>query len=507
MSAATSQPAQRTTRRPTGLPSWPILLLAGAEKAGKSWAAAVASGSQLIGRTLWLSLGEDDPDEYGAIPGTNFEIVQHDGTYRDFLAAADWAADQTSPDGRPVMLVIDSGSCLWDLICDMAQQDANARAAKKARRENRATGDADSEISMLEWNVAASRWSNVIDVLRRHQGPSLITARLEEVTVMGPGGKPTSEKRMKVKAHKSLPYDVGGIVEMPERGKAFLAGVRTTRMEMPERRIYPGFSVEKLWRDLGLHETAMGQRRHAHLVAQGGAAEPGEQSTGGGNVRQIPAPARPQEDRRQQSVPARDTAPAAPEVDDTAVFAAKVAARAAVEANVDTLRATYQGLKAERPRVLDVDVQDAVTAEWLATTGVQHDGALTLGTWLMTAGRWVKANGRAIAAPSPVVEDGDGPEDPWALPATDADLPPEARAAAAVLDARTVDDLDRIKTHAGPALLAVDITWAVSDATAAALRLQHGAIELGDLIAAARRHLTAGDGTTVREAVALAAQN
>ena len=52
------------TRRPSGKPSWPIVLIAGAEKAGKSWACAAASGSDLIGRTLWIGLGEDDPDEY-----------------------------------------------------------------------------------------------------------------------------------------------------------------------------------------------------------------------------------------------------------------------------------------------------------------------------------------------------------------------------------------------------------------------------------------------------------
>ena len=64
------------TRKPTGLPAWPILLIAGVEKAGKTYAAAAASSSDLIGRTLWVSIGEDDPDEYGAIPGARFEIIR-----------------------------------------------------------------------------------------------------------------------------------------------------------------------------------------------------------------------------------------------------------------------------------------------------------------------------------------------------------------------------------------------------------------------------------------------
>jgi hypothetical protein len=236
-----------------------------------------------------------------------------------------------------------------------------------------------------------------------------------------------------------------------------------------------------------------------------------------GEVIDTPTPAaqgvRVQQVPQQVAPPAAEAAvveepvpPAAARVDEAQKFAALVARRAAAEADVDVLRATYQGVKEARRHVLDINILDVIEPAWVAAIGLQPDGAMPLGAWLMAVGRWVKANGRAVTAPSPVVEDGDGPEDPWAVPATDADLPPEARAAVAALDARTVDDLDRIKTHAGPALLAVDITWAVSDATAAALRLE-GSIGLGDLIAAARRHLTAGDGTTVREAVALAAQN
>ena len=57
-----------TTRKPTGLPAWPILLIAGVPKAGKSYACAAASASPLVGRTLWVPVGEDDPDELGGDP-------------------------------------------------------------------------------------------------------------------------------------------------------------------------------------------------------------------------------------------------------------------------------------------------------------------------------------------------------------------------------------------------------------------------------------------------------
>jgi hypothetical protein len=233
-----------------------MLLLAGAEKAGKSWSCAEASGSDMVGRTLWIGIGEDDPDEYGSVPGADFEIVEHDGTYRDLLAAVEWAAAQPPTDGKPNLIVVDSMTRLWDLLCDMAQDAANARQSRKK--------DADvseADITMDLWNVAKDRWGHVLDALRSHQGPVLMTARLEEVTVMVKG-KPTYDKTLKVKAEKNLPYDVGGIVQLPERGKAYLTGVRTTRMQVPERLPLPGFTVDKLWRQLGLADVVAGERHH-----------------------------------------------------------------------------------------------------------------------------------------------------------------------------------------------------------------------------------------------------
>ena len=61
------------TRKPTGKPHWPLVLLSGTEKSGKSYAAAAASASPLIGKTYWISFGEDDPDEYGQIG--RFEVA------------------------------------------------------------------------------------------------------------------------------------------------------------------------------------------------------------------------------------------------------------------------------------------------------------------------------------------------------------------------------------------------------------------------------------------------
>ena len=242
------------TRKPTGKPPWPIMLLAGSEKAGKSYAAAVASASPVIGRTFWISIGEDDPDELGALPGARFEIVEHDGTYRGILGAIDTAAAQPA-DGLPNMIVVDSSSRLWDLLVDDEQAKANSRYAAKVRAGKATAAEDDAQITMDLWNHAKSRWGNVMTLLRSHAGPVIITSRFKLVTVIEKG-KPTSEKEWKVQAEKSLIFDVGVVVEMPARGEVYLSSVRSLKFAAePGARVpYADFTVERLWRDLGVTE-------------------------------------------------------------------------------------------------------------------------------------------------------------------------------------------------------------------------------------------------------------
>lgn len=246
------------TRQPTGLPSWPILLLAGAEKTGKSYACALASGSELIDRTFWVGVGEDAPDEYGAVPGARFEIVEHDGTYRQILTALTEATQVQPAEGKQNLVVLDSAGRLWDLLSDMGQEEANQRARSKAARYNRPAPQEEARIDMDLWNVAKSRWQHVLDCLRAHRGPSIVTARLEISTVMDAEGRPTKDKTHKIKAEKGLPFDVGAIVEMPERGKAYLTGVRSVRLadKSHARTELRNFTVDGLWKMLGLEETS-----------------------------------------------------------------------------------------------------------------------------------------------------------------------------------------------------------------------------------------------------------
>jgi hypothetical protein len=268
------------TRKPTGLPSWPIGLVAGKEKTGKSWACAQASASALVDRTLWIGIGEDDPDEYGVVPGADFEIVLHDGSYRGILDAV--RAAVAEPRGeKPNLIVVDSGTRLWDLLKDNAQVTANRRA------KGRKNANDDYTISMDLWNVAAQQWKDVFDLLRAHDGPVLVTARLDEVAVME-GGQPTAQRTWKVQGHKSLPFDVNWVVEMRERGKFLLTGVRSAHMPLERPTEAPGWTVDAMWARLGIQAgTEMGSRSHSDVVRE---LEDGAQSA--------PAPAARQAQQR-----------------------------------------------------------------------------------------------------------------------------------------------------------------------------------------------------------------
>jgi hypothetical protein len=256
------------TRKPTGKPPWPIVLLAGAEKVGKSYESAKASASDLIARSFWIGVGEDDPDEYGAIPGARFEIVPHNGTYASILSKLEEAKAEPRIDGKPNLIVLDSGTRMWELLSDEAQARANAR---------RKGSNGEAVIGHDLWNRASGRWYDLLDVLREHDGPSIITARLDVVTVMDADGKPTKDKTFKVKAQKSLPYDVGVVVEMPARGETYIGGVRSLKLDVPvgEKKPVKEFSVDWLWRALGVDGAdATSPRQHSEADGQASAAIP-----------------------------------------------------------------------------------------------------------------------------------------------------------------------------------------------------------------------------------------
>lgn len=262
-------------RELTALPNWPLTLLTGVEGSGKTWSALEAATSPLVGHAYAMEIGEGSLDPYGAIPGVLGQVtkLEHDGTYAD-MAGQLWAATEAPRvDGKPNLIVVDGMSNLWDLLINEQQEIADRRARKKGLK----VADGEAEIHTDLWNAAKKRWLAVTDLLKEHDGPVIITARLNEVLIFE-GGKPRRDgaKEWKTEAHKSTPFEVDVVLEAREKRKWVCTKVRSVKLTLEpdqEERV-PNFTMDAFWRMMGLDETTTTSRRQVvALNADHGADE------------------------------------------------------------------------------------------------------------------------------------------------------------------------------------------------------------------------------------------
>ena len=241
------------TRKPTGKVPWPVILLEGAEKAGKSYAAALLSASDKVGQTYWIDLGEGAADEYGAIPGARYLVVEHDGSWASLLgsveavrAEAKRAADAGEP---PVVLVIDSMTAEWDLLKAWAAD--RARGSTSNRKKLRDDPNAEITVPMNHWNEATARHRRLMTLLLTFPGIVVLTARGKEVAALDENGRPVEgTKTYKVEGHKTLGSDATVWVRMSREHPPMVVGARSVHAGVQpgkdEPKPAPNFSVEWL---------------------------------------------------------------------------------------------------------------------------------------------------------------------------------------------------------------------------------------------------------------------
>lgn len=225
------------TRRPTGRVPWPLILVEGGEKSGKSWACAQFSTSKRIGQMYWIDLGEGAADEYGAIPGADYLVVEHDGTWAQIIAAVaavrDLAREAADAGQPPVVLVIDSMTAEWDMQKDWASDKARRRHEVKVRKYNAKPIGPDEEptISMDLWNEAGARHRKLMTTLMTFPGIVLLTARGKEVAALDDAGKPIERQRdYRVEGHKTLGYDASCWIRLDRTKPGTVVGVRSVHV-------------------------------------------------------------------------------------------------------------------------------------------------------------------------------------------------------------------------------------------------------------------------------------
>lgn len=219
------------THKPSGKIPWPLILLEGSEKAGKSWSIAEFSRSERIGTLYWIDLNEGAAEEYGAIPGADYQVVElSTGDYHEVLHAIELIhkeAERARDAGeKPVALGIDSGTAIWNGLKDWAS--SRARDSSRGRSLLAKDPHAEVKISTTLWNDAGARWRKIQTLLATFPGPVVITARGKEVAVIGPDGNPIEgQKTWSVDCHKDLPFTATVWVRMQRTAPPIVIGARS----------------------------------------------------------------------------------------------------------------------------------------------------------------------------------------------------------------------------------------------------------------------------------------
>lgn len=218
------------TRKPTGQVAYPMLLIEGGEKSGKSHTALSLSRSERVGRTFVFELGERAADEYA--PLGDFEMVEHNGTYADLLDQVRAACTEPAGD-KPNVIVIDSMSMLWSLLKDQAS--AAARRSRRAQKILADDPDADIETTMTYWTTAKDRWWAVINTLRGWPGITVLTCRAGDVTKVERGQPVAGQTEWSRDLEKGTPFAMTGIVRCSHPKPPTLMAVQSLHLTLPSK--------------------------------------------------------------------------------------------------------------------------------------------------------------------------------------------------------------------------------------------------------------------------------
>jgi hypothetical protein len=226
-----------------------LVLIEGPEKSGKSYSAAEFTACDRLGQAYWLDLGEGAADEYAAIPGADYLVVDHDGTWHDIVGQIGEIHAAAAGSEKPVVLIVDSMTVEWELLKDWASM--RARESKFAQKRLREDPNAEIKPSMNLWNDAGDRHHHLIRLLMTFPGIVVMTARGKEVAALDSDGKPIpNAKEYRVEGHKTLPYDASVWVRLSRDEPPTVVGCRSVHsgvrpgVDKPQR--YPDFTLEKL---------------------------------------------------------------------------------------------------------------------------------------------------------------------------------------------------------------------------------------------------------------------
>ncbi|MCX4749249.1 ATP-binding protein [Kitasatospora sp. NBC_01287] len=252
-------PPKLNSRKPTGIVPWPFILVEGEEGAGKSYQTIAFSASKRIGQMYVMDLSEGSADEYAGIPGADFEVIVHDGSYQSIaeqVEAVWWEARRAATAGEPpVVFVIDSGSALWRMLSNWTYE--RAKRSDRNRAKLAENPDSNIDVGRHLWNDSIERWYRIVHMLQTLPGIAIMLARGKEISATDGKGQPLVErgravKEWKVATHKDTGFDSTLWVRMRRDKPAELIKARTLRfrVESGNPMPLPDFSFEKVIFDM-----------------------------------------------------------------------------------------------------------------------------------------------------------------------------------------------------------------------------------------------------------------
>lgn len=387
-------------RQPTGRAPWPRLLLSGEEGARKSWAAAELSADDRIGGMFWLEIGagETTADEYGAIPGVKYRIIDHDGTWRDIYEqlCEHWllAKDAADKGELPVALAVDSMTGVWAMLVDFVDQRARRREANRLRKagkdESRAWNpEVEVTISPDLWNLANRRHRQFMAKVLTWPGPVVLTAREKQVTVFDDKGSPDPRKPKEwtLEAQKGLGFDCSAWVRMTREEHPEVVKLRSVRNGIQpgadKARKRPDFSVARLvfeWVgcESGVSRAPEVRELNAdQVMPDEEPVQPAQQQS-----------QRPQAVREEPTVSQRDLA----------ALAAEYVEKWLVLADPAAVSSLWAQTRDKAAAAAQVDVSGLLPQDDREVLGLP-EGAVPLAKLAEESARYVKRFGRAVRAP------------------------------------------------------------------------------------------------------------
>jgi len=237
------------TRQPTGVASWPMVLLEGPDSVGKSYQAAQFTGCDKTGQAYWLDIGEGAADEYINVPGADYLILEHDGSWSDIINQIREASAAEAKSDLPAVLIVDSASNVWDML--KTWTDTRARSSRNGKKLLAADPDAEVSASPNLWNDANARHHAFVKALQEFPGIVVLTARGKETIAMDKDGRPIpNAKDYSVEVNKYLPFRVSAHVRLSRDDSPQVVSFRSATnglrpgVDKPQR--YDDFTLEHL---------------------------------------------------------------------------------------------------------------------------------------------------------------------------------------------------------------------------------------------------------------------